>query len=358
MLDVLTDEEVAGALTWRPHVSSWLAGGWLGTVPVADGSVTWSTRREVPGSLELTVPRRDDGFDWCPKRDAAHPLAANGQVLRVAIQATTLVSKRVATIPVGSFRITSWQDNGDTVSVTAVSMFRLIENARLRRATSPRSGGTLVSELRRLVPSSMGLTVDAGLTDRACPAMTWGESRMDAIQEIARAWPARLRETMTGGVSVLPPLAAVPTPVNYLHDGVGGTVVSAYPSGSEDGLFNVIVARGTESDDAGAPMIQHDEAQTTGPLSVSRFGEKVMFFSSPLITSGGQAIATAQTMLADKVRQSLTLPVIAAADPRIELDDAAEVLDADGERYWGYVSGYTLPLRANGDMRIDVEVAE
>ena len=49
MID-LTPEEAAGALTWEAFVSSWRGGIWLADVPVAAGSsVTWSTRREVPG---------------------------------------------------------------------------------------------------------------------------------------------------------------------------------------------------------------------------------------------------------------------------------------------------------------------
>ena len=49
--------------------------------------------------------------------------------------------------------------------------------------------------------------------------------------------------------------------------------------------------------------------------------------------------------------------MVAASDQRVELDDAVEVLDRDGERYWGHVSGYTLPLTYAGDARYDVEVA-
>jgi hypothetical protein len=237
-------------------------------------------------------------------------------------------------------------------------MFQLIENARLRRATAPRSGGTLGSELQRLVPALLGVTIDSGLTDRAGPSMTWGESRMDAVREIAAAWPARLRESMYGQVEVLPPLGDIPDPVLFLHDGEGGTVVSAYTSDDDDALYNAVVVRGTESDDAGAPLIQAEAEQTTGPLRVDGpFGDKPRFFSSPLIVSQDAAMATARTILADSTRRAQTIPVVCAPDPRIELDDAAEVLDADGERYWGWVCGYTMPLTVgDGDMRVDVEV--
>ena len=357
MLDVLTDEEVASTLLWEPLVSSWLGGDWLADVPVVAGSVTWSTRREVPGSLELTVPRIADGRDWLPV-SAADPLAHYGQTLHASVRVTLPVSRRIVVVRVGTFRVTSWQDEGGTVRVVGQSMMQLVENAQLKSPTSPRTSGTLASELRRLVPATLGVVVDSGLTDRTCPRMTWGESRMDAIREIATAWPARLRETVYGDVTVLPPLAASPSPVAWLHDGEAGTVVSAYTSGSEDGLYNVVVARGTETDDAGAPLVQHVASQESGPLRVSGpFGEKPKFFSSPLLTSTAAAASAARTMLADAIRQERTIPVVCATDPRIELDDAVEVRTHDGQRHWGYVSGYTLPLTYSEDMRLDIEVA-
>lgn len=358
MLPILTDEEVAGTLVVEPLVSSWLGGVWLADVPVASGSVTWSTRREVPGSLDLVVPRKADGVDWLPSHDA-HPLAHYGQVLHVSQRITTLVSGRSIVRRLGTLRVVGWDDTGGTVRVSAVSMFRLVENARLTTASQSRADGTLASELRRLVPASLGVIVGAGLTDRACPSMTWGESRIDAVQEIASAWPSRLRETVYGEVTVLPPLDEVPTPVVTLTDGLGGTVVGAYPSGTEDGLYNGVVVRGQESDDAGNPLFQAEEWQPSGPLRADGpFGQKPKFFASPLINSQITAATTARSMLGDAVRQALTLPVTCAADPRLEVDDAVEVITDDGaRRYWGYISGITYPLTHEGDMRLDIEIS-
>lgn len=361
MRDILTDAEVAGTLIWEPLVSSWLGGEWLADVPVAGGSVAWSTRREVPGSLDLIVPRESvvDGsrFDWAPKRNADHPLSHHGQVLHVSVKITKPVSGEVIVVRVGTFRVKGSRPSGGTVQVTGTSMFQLVENARLRKPIAPRSSGTLASEARRLVPASLGVDVDPSLTDRTCPRMTWGESRTDALREIANAWPARLRESMFGVVEFLPPLDEVPDPVLWLHHGEGGTLVSAYPDGSDDGLYNVVVARGTETDDAGAPLVQAEAEQLTGPLRVSRFGDKPRFFASPLLTSTGRAAAAARTMLADTVRESITIPVTCAPDPRIELDDAVEVKDEDGVPHWGYVSGWQLPLLGDEDMAVDVEVS-
>ncbi len=347
---------LSGAVVWEPVVSSWLGGSWLANVPVDSGTVTWSTGRDVPGSLDLTVPRVHGGRDWRPGLDDDHPLAAKGQVLHVAVRVSSVSGAQSWVIPWGQFMITKAEPDAGAVRVAGVSMTERLVRARLRTPTAPRTGGTLATELRRLLPASMGLDVDPALTDRACPDMAWGESRIGAVQEIAAAWPARLREDAHGGMRALPPLDGVPDPVDTLTDGVGGTVVGAYESDDSSGVTNVVVARGQETDEAGRPTFQAEAEQTTGPFAVDRFGESVAFFASPLIDSPVAAQAAASTRLASLTRAARTIPVTLAPDPRWDLDDAVEVL-ADGQRWWGWVSGLTLPLTTDGgDMRMDVEV--
>ena len=356
MLALFSDAEVAGALTWEPVVSSWLGPQWLGDVPVAGGSVTWSTRREVPGSLELEVPRVTDGpTDWLPD-GPAHPLAHFGQVLVVSLRVSTLVSGRSETIPYGRFLIQKWEDAGGSVRVSGVSLSQRIVDDRFVSPTPTRSGGTFASEVRRIVPASLGVAVDPGLEDRLVPAMSWDEDRMAATLELGKAWPARVREDMSGVVRYLPPLEAT-SPVLTLTDGVGGTVVDAYPSGTREGVHNVVVARGQDSDDSGVPAIQAIAEQTTGPYSVHTYGRVVRFFSSPLIGTTGAAANTATTLLADELRPASTLPVTMAPDPRVELDDLIEIrTDRGTVRRWGFVSGIQVPLTPDSDMRADVEV--
>lgn len=347
-----------GALTWAPVVESYYGGVWLASVPVASGSVTWSTGRDVPGSLDLTVPRLTSGFDWRPGLDPRHPLGRFGQTLRVSVRVTSEVSRRVWVLPLGVFLVTATQPDEGDVRVTGASMMQRVVDDRLMTPTPTRAGATLYSELRRILPASLPLSKDAALADRTCPAMSWGESRIDAVTEIADAWPARLRETPQGAVRVLAPLPDVPTPLATLTDGEGGTVVSAYESDSRDGVFNRVVARGQETDDRGMPTVQAVAEVTSGPLSTrGPYGAVTMFHSSPLYTSKAAALSGARKRLADVTRRARTVPVTLAPDPRWELDDAVAI-EADGQSWWGYVSGLTIPLTVeDGDQRMDIEVA-
>ena len=352
----LDETVLAGALTWQPTVSSWYGGRWLADVPVESGQVTWSTRSEVPGVLSLGVPRLAGGRDWSPGRGETHPLARMGQELIVTLTVGSPISGRSWARRLGQFLVISTETVGGHVQVLGRSLTQRLEDDRLTGPMPIRAGATLASEARRLVPPRLGLVTD-GLTDRAAPQITWGESRIDALQEIARAWPGRLRETAEGQIALLPPLPPTPTPVVVLRDGEGGTVVGAPRTSTREGVYNRVVVRGTDSDDSGRPTVQVVRDHTVGALAThGEYGPVTRFFSSPLITTYAAAETTAETMLADSIRPSTTLPVTLAPDPRLELDDPARIITEDGDDT-GFISGLTIPLTvSDGDMRIDVEV--
>ena len=361
-------EALSSAFSWEARVDSWLGQTWLGRVPVEAGSVTWTTSQQVQGTLSLTVPRigavsQDEGArDWTPLAPDS-PLATMGQVLHVQVTVASLVSTDRWDIPLGRFLITQWEVGATDIRITGKSLFQHLEDDRLTSPTVPYSGGTLASELRRLVGGHMGVIVSDALTNRPCPSMSWGESRIDAIYEIADAWPARLREGPDGVLYVLPPVPAITEhPETTLTDGDAGTVIGVTRQGSRAGIFNRIVARGQEQDDAGQPRFQAIIDQTTGPLRTSGpYGIVTKFFSSPLITSKQAALNSATTMLATSVRQKTTVPVTHTPNPTLTLDTPVELITAniDGAAtitQWGIVTSTEIPLVYSGTSRSDVEV--
>lgn len=361
-------EALSSAFAWEARVDSWLGQTWLGRVPVKAGSVTWTTSQQVQGTLSLTVPRigavsQDEGArDWTPLAPDS-PLAAMGQVLHVQVTVASLVSTDRWDIPLGRFLITQWEVGSTDIRITGKSLFQHLEDDRLTSPTVPYSGGTLASELRRLVGGHMGVIVSDALTNRPCPSMSWGESRIDAVYEIADAWPARLREGPDGVLYVLPPVPAITErPETTLTDGEAGTVIGVTRQSSRAGIFNRIVARGQEQDDAGQPRFQAIIDQTTGPLRTSGpYGIVTRFFSSPLITSKQAALNSATTMLATSIRQKTTVPVTHTPNPTLTLDTPVELITAniDGAAtitQWGIVTSTEIPLVYSGTSRSDVEV--
>lgn len=360
---------LASAYTVEATVESWLGSEYLGAVPVEDGSVSWDASQQVQGALSLTVPRvgaveGQDWRDWDPV-DPTHPLACFGQVLHVSLTIGSLISSAWWTVPLGRFLITSVEPGPSTVRVTGKSLLQRLEEDRLTEPMTPDPAGSMASELRRLVGSRMGLIIDPALRDYPCPSMAWGESRIDAVYEIARSWPAIVREGGDGILYVSPP---TPDPTSRpelcLSDGAEGTVVGVAASVSRDKIYNRVVARGQESSDAGTPSFQAIADQMTGPMRVDGpYGVVPRFFSSPLITSVAQAKSTAEAMLADAVRKKIKVPVEHSPDPRIRLDAHVEVETRPvegtlGRTVWGVVSAYEVPLTYRGTQKTEIEVVQ
>lgn len=360
MREGLSSTLLAGAFSMRPRVSSWLGAELLAEdIPVLGGSLSVNGEQEIPERLTFTVPAYADRRSWVPGEQTDHPLASFGQVVDLDMDVTTPLANEATRTRIGRYRIQSWDHNeaAGTVNVECWGLLAFVAGAKFITPTSPRPGGTLASEFTRLLPDSLGVEFefDDTLRNRACPqSMQWQKDRLGALYEITDAWPARLRVDQNGVLRVLKPLPEAVTPVLHLRDGERGTLVSAPTGAGRDGIYNVVVAT-ARSTDAAAPREYVAVARVqSGPLLPETYGFEVREFSSPLLTTLGQAQSAARTILASSTRKAVTQTVTCVPDPRIELDDALRITRAGQDRY-GVVIGYSLPL-VSGDMQITVGV--
>lgn len=329
---------------------------------VAEGIFTYAWEGTANASqseqfaASYTVESASGVFDWRPgETDYTHPLARYGQQLDVTIIVTSVATGTIWQVPIGRYRITDWAyDDIGTVTVNAEGLLGLCRDDLFTSPTSPASGATLATEALRIAPGGMTVSYDPTLTDRACPkSMAWSDSKLAALQEIANAWPALLRSDDYGGVYFAAPLPAIPTPVLYLTDGVGGTVVAAPRSDTRSQVYNRVIA---SSSNSSSTDISATADVTDGPMSVNgSYGVVALKWSSPLITSASSAAASAATMLQNSLRPALSIPVSMAPDPRIELDDPVQIT-RDGESVWGYVISYQIPLTTGDSMQLNVGV--
>jgi len=361
------DDLLAQWTSWTCHVQSWLGASLLADeVPVSRGRIVASVSQDTQERLTLTVPRWD-GRDWLPGDDPSHPLARFGQELQVTIRVGSPAAGETWDVRVGRFLVTDWEEDGGVVQVTGDGLLRRVADGKLTSPSSPPSGSTLKSEARRLLPAGVSAGFDDDLVDRACPrGMAWSSDRLEALREIADAWPARLRTDEWGQVRFSRPLPDVPVPVLTLQEGPSGTVVSAPRSDTRDGSYNEVVARSSAS---ASNDVQAVARLTSGPMAARPpYGTVTREWSSPLLGSRDQAQAAAETMLRTAVRPTRVRTATHVPDPRITLDDPVEVRTGElveragvlvpADREWGYVVGYDLPLTvADGAMRTDVGVA-
>lgn len=349
------------------RVEAWYGGRYLGEVPVESGSVAWSTSQQVQGKIQLIVPRlsrtaEGDLVDWLPASPYA-PLACNGQELRAYARVESSVAATASfEVPLGVFVITSYEPDSTSVSVTGASMLQRVDEDRLLRPQSPIS--TLGREFRRLMHAPRGLVVSPSLVDRPCPSdMSWQESRLDALYEIASAWPARLREQRDGTLHLLPPLPVGGiTPKLTLTDGENGTIISAKTSSSRATIYNRIVARTSDSSDKAEGALQAVVDQEHGPYSVKGpFGVKTKIINSPLITNSETATNVAVEELRKNLFDAQKYPVTLPPDPTIWLDDPVRLTYSPYQgstptAVLGYVTAVEYPLTREATQTLEVSL--
>lgn len=322
-------------------IESWRGGTLLAAGVPATSAVEEGDRTlNVPERLTLTVPRLVDGVDWSPSLDN-HPLAANGQTLRVKL-GVGLRGTEVEWFQRGVFLIQDSQVDGDTVNVAAVGLLQLIDEAKLVSPFQP--SGTLVSTLRGLIEPALTVSVDAALADRAVPAgINFDEDRLRAVYDLLDAWPADAIVDPTGYLRVGSAAQSM-VPLLALTSTTGGTLITEPPGRStREGAYNVVVARGTAADGG---QVQSQVYDTSGgpksyggafnPLPVP------FFFPSPLLTTVAECTAAAATVLARKRREAAReFRVDMVPHPAIQLGD---VVTADGVLC--VVQGLRLPYYA------------
>lgn len=355
------------AYRYGVRVEAWYGSRYLGEVPVESGSVAWSTSQQVQGKIQVTVPRlsrtaEGDLVDWLPASPYA-PLACNGQELRAYARVESSVAATASfEVPLGVFVITSYEPDSTSVSVTGASMLQRVDEDRLLRPQSPVS--TLGREFRRLMHAPRGLVVSPSLVDRACPSdMSWQESRLDALYEIASAWPARLREQRDGTLYLLPPLPVSGiTPKFTLTDGENGTVISAKTSATRATIYNRIVARTSDSSDKAKGAFQAVVDQEHGPYSVKGpFGVKTKIINSPLITNSETATNVAVEELRKNLFDAQKYPVTLPPDPTIWLDDPIRLTYSPYQgstpvTVLGYVTAVEYPLTHEATQTLEVSL--
>jgi hypothetical protein len=334
-----------GSFVYSLRVESWLDGELLAEdVPVVTGSEEVDRSLAVPERVTLTVPRERDGFDWTPHDlTPAHPLAANGQRLRVLL-GVGVGNGVTEWFQRGEFLIYESAADGPTVSVTAVGLLYLISEARLVSPYQP--SGTLVSTLRGLVEPALTITVDGALTNRSVPSgVNYDEDRLGAVGELLDAWPAQAR-VVSDGYLLVEPVTTPTVPVLVLtSDGDTATVVTVTGSSTRDGAASVVVARGTAADGGQLQGVAYD--LSTGPHAYGGPFNALpvpQYFYSPLMTTVAQCTAAARTILRRLSQRTQNVRTVTCVPrPDLEPGDAVEV---DGVLCT--VEGMTLPYTAAG----------
>jgi hypothetical protein len=331
----------------------------LSDLPILGGSVRASLQSRVTRSLDLSVDPA-----YFPEA-LTDPLAPFGSEIRawrgVSIGGATHHPSLVW--PVFRGPITSVaMDTLGPCSVAAVDRAGDVSDAQFEFPFGVPAGARLHSTVKSVITEAVAdAEFDAfTLADRALPSLTWDEDRGKALDDMASGaggfWYALADGTFTlrpvpwvysGG---LPDLTIDP----------GNPIFrSASLRYSREGVVNTVVVR-SERTDGSAP--ERYVARITDPASplvyAGPFGRRVMHADAQSAYGGGGLQIVGDTLLqrSQAVAQSWSATI--TAYPPLELGDLIQfdIADRSGRRRRSkqVVSGFSMPLTADGDMSLQL----
>jgi hypothetical protein len=361
-----------GSFTLTATVDAWLDGEPLAEdLPIVDGTVTWDWDTDVQASLSLTVA--DPAGILAPTLPG-DPLAVFGQELHLSMQASGPGSEDTPSIGVGWFRIQTsvadeqwqrtrsggWRRGGGTVEVAALDRMQILADYTFLAPSQPPTSATIISEIRRLVDGRVPIAdVDQTLTDSTVPAGTiYQDDRVAAIQELARTIGGTLVVDSDGSLRLRQPTQFGAAPVWTFEAGARGGLLSVKTSMTRDGVINAVIATGeTDTDKAPVQGIAYDLDPSSPTRWDGPFGPVPLHYSSPLLTTPGQAGQAAKTRLNNYRRgREREFTVSTVPNFLLELDDPVRVILPD-RVVDGRVVSITLPLKP-GPMSVTVRALD
>jgi hypothetical protein len=320
------------------------------------GSVRASLQSRVARTLDLTVP------EWL------YPFKSNGLLNPYGTQLRAFRGIRygdggIDEFPVFVGRIRSVKPaGGGTAKVSAADLAQTVIAAGFSAPSRAQVGANVYEEFRRLVSEAVpGATFGPSPTfTEVVPELSYDLDRGAAIDGIAKAAGA-FWYPLAGGDFVL---RRIPWTVNLtsmplpLQDGVGGTVLSAYPERSADDVYSRITCTVERTDGSDPVSATADDLDPASPTYIlGPFGVKAGRVQLNQAASPSSALAAARTVLARSRALTEAWQVTCVPDPSMELGDPFDLAYKGGmpepARAVQLVAGYALPLDPDGTMSID-----
>jgi hypothetical protein len=247
---------------------------------------------------------------------------------------------------------------GAVIHLTADDLGVLITNDKLLAPEAPAgTSPTIVGEITRLLADLMPVTTTNGVTDRAVNKnLIYKDDRLAAVADLCSRIACDYRLNGDGQFEVYPITAQ--TPVWTVKGGPEGALVSVNRDQRIDGLYNIFVARGTQTITKSGGTTQQVPIQgiasiTTGPLAVGGpHGNYPTFYESTMLTTQAECDAYAATMR-DTQLSGLTTDLVVQClpNPAIQQGDWVTVASPVVNQQTVTLSGKvkTMALKSNGN---------
>nr|AMP54251.1 zinc carboxypeptidase [uncultured bacterium]AMP54381.1 zinc carboxypeptidase [uncultured bacterium]AMP54420.1 zinc carboxypeptidase [uncultured bacterium]AMP54461.1 zinc carboxypeptidase [uncultured bacterium] len=328
-------------------------------VPVISGDVTFDANNDVFGSLSLTT----DGSNECngcsefPTRpDDLYSVYGHEIFLRRGVD---LGEAGVLWSPLGYYRIETVEQAGHSNSVLTITgrdrMAGIIESRPLvpiEYEPGTRIGEIVNDLVRDVYPQATIIFGDPELPQQAIRRTVIAEdSRHDVLVEIAESNGQIIYWDGAGALRIEPP-PDEDTPRVYLNTGSNGVLVDSSRRVTREGVYNAVVATGESTDTDLAPVLSivYDAGENSPTRWGGPFGQVPRFYSSPLISTSGQARSAAESLLRNNLGAPYSVDFGTVPNPGLRPWDTVRIRQKDGNRELHTITSLNIPLTATGVM--------
>lgn len=329
-----------------------------GTDPVGEelevigGTVRLDSTADERSALDMTVVG-----DW-PINHQASPLAPFGQEIYVERGISAVSFSGTEWVGLGYHRIeVIEQDDAprSPIRITGRDRMAAIIEARLLEPRTFAAGLTFQSVFEDLVleiyPSAqLDLSGDFA-TSTLREAVTVDRDRYDFLRDMATSRGQVMYFDYRGYLVVK--AAPDPTvPVWTVDAGPTGVLINTRRQLSRSGVYNAVVAEGSEADldtaDPPARGVAVDDDPTSATYFYGPYGQVPRFYASPLLYTDAQADLAAASILAQTKGLPYSLDLTFIPNPALEPDDAITVvMDTGATAEIHVLDTLTIPLSSD-----------
>ena len=331
-------------------------------VDIVTGSVTLDGTANERGSLDLTLDSQA-GQQWPANQFGVLTPFGNEMFVERGIAGLDPGDPDTTEyVPLGYFRIeTIEQDDAprSPIRITARDRMAAIIEARMLEPRTFAAGTTFLEVFENLVlevyPSAV-LDIDNEVASSTLrePA-TVEEDRYAFLRDMATS-RGRVMFFDHRGVLVVAPEPDSTTPVFTVNEGQDGVLINLRRQLSRAGVYNAVVAEGTEADinneEPPARAVVFDDNPDSATYFFGPFGQVPRFYSSPFIFTDTQAQSAAASILARTTGIPYTLDITAIPNPALEPLDPIRVIFEAGREEIHVIDVITIPLTSDRPMTI------
>lgn len=329
-----------------------------GTVQVLDhtgGSVSVDRGNAIRRTCSVTVP--DTSLIPTNPQDATAIYGSRLRILRGILHA----EGDTELVPLGMFRVDDVDGDPDEgpVTIQGKDLAAIVADDKFQAPYSTRTDTAAVTSITAIIQRSLpDAVIDAtAAADATLGVRTW-DAQADpwaAVQEIATAIGAECYVDADGQFVIAELPDIVEADIAWQVDaGEGGALISANRGFSREGMFNVVVASGenTESNTAPVSATVADDDPSSPTYYLGPFGRVPTFYSSATLTSSGQCIAAATKILRASVKPNATADITALPNPLLEPGDVIRVRYGNGDKELHQVHSFSVGLELGGDFTL------